>query len=73
MVKTKMNKQIFPLISGILVAFFIALISGIVINTLGSDYITPGIPIHIMTLITMSGVLIVAFLINLIFKGFRKK
>jgi len=73
MVKTKLNKQIFPLISGIIVAFFIALISGIVMTTIGPNYITPGIPIHIMTFLTISGTLIVAFLINLIFKGFRKK
>lgn len=71
--KTKTNKQIMTLVSGILVAFFIALISGMVIITVGSDYITPVIPVHLMTFITMSGVLVIASLINFIFKGFRKR
>ncbi len=67
------NKNLNILISGVLTAFFMALIAGIVIISKGSSYVTPIIPIHLMTFVTMTGAIIIAILINTIFRGFKKR
>ena len=71
--RKKSNRQLYFLISGILTSFFMALIAGIVINSKGSSYVTPGIPVHLMTFFTMAGAIIIAIFINTIFRGLKKK
>ncbi|MHA1585226.1 MAG: hypothetical protein ACTSWL_08225 [Promethearchaeota archaeon] len=71
--KNKNLKKMQPLIIGIISAFFMALIAGIVMTTAGSNYITPGIPIHLMTFITLTGAIFIAFFINMIFKNNKKR